>query len=690
MLAAVGGKRRKGLVLLVGCAAFVAAAGVVGVVLVLRFLPDLRREEELTRVEDTDYRFRIVHPGPGWRLMASDDAQSVNPYALAGAMNATGGTVGLVLAEHADGMDLAAAEASVVQSMMVDASARSEPRTVDFHGLPARRLALEGDMEGLVFHFDVLVFLHRGYLYQLFCATPAATADRGSHAEQFFAAFSILPGEVRGRDRRIAVADQRGAGWRIASGRFESASYGLVLDGSEPFQLVDPFELDASDPFAEAGIFLPPDVYVFVIPEVVVGADVPAYAEDVRRRASAPGDAHGEPVVHEVAGRRVAFDSYTLDGAVPFHYRTGALPLDDRVVQIQVSSRSAERVDAALPDALARLRVLSSEERRALHVDLESEPDTRVAVGDGWSIRAGVYRDFATGFRWSSPTRAWRVRGGDSATRRHEAARVSMELPDEGISGYVTLEPRVDADPAAEHRRLLEAFGVMPREGEPQTRTQQLGAVTGLRTRTVVQDGHLDFDYELATAPVAGGTLSMLVWCAGSVRPEGRDAIGEAVASLELPGEPMRPSAVEGSRHIDERFGFAFDSPWPGTVPQDLTPAHVAATTSIVTVTRGRRFVMVFAVSSPAASVDATMRVVLDVMMDRLGGSNPFSSADEGAATLGGRPATMKRVRTLAEDLALVTHESGGTVYGVVVVQPHLGATPFDTITAGFRFLDPP
>ncbi|MFI5402032.1 MAG: hypothetical protein ACHQ1G_03775 [Planctomycetota bacterium] len=529
-------------------------------------------------IVDDDYRFRIAWPGDGWKLLGEADVRNLCPDAVAGAIYANN-MFGVVIVENAPGTELEPFARLLTENMPIEEKKVAAFEKATFAGKEAVRYHVSGQIEGMGFSYAGIVFFHQDHAYQVL-AWAAGDRLADVRLKQFHDAFSLTDGEVTGRVRRDAVKDARGVGFRVTGGVFESVT-GLHVAPVLPWTIAVGVELDLMDTEAEVGIVhQSPEIYVALTPEKAPGEGREAMAARLRESLAADVGAvvTDESVVIPFAGGDLSLRALRRDGPPAFEYLHGVGLQGDEVVQVTAWYAAAKRQEARtlVADALRGVTFLSPDRRAALKAALLAAPDPENAVGEGWSLRGGVYRDFDRDIEWTKPKGFWRASAGDDARLANEDATLYLTEPDRGLTALLLLEEGEGWSAEEYHATITEqSFGA----GAPKPVPRRIGDADGL-----VSEGDRSLDgpplrFRIATAVHGGVAMQFVVWAPPEVLARESAAADAAIDGVRF--RQLDPSGEQDGRYHDLRFGHSIEAPkgWPR---KDMTPEGAGTIASFV------------------------------------------------------------------------------------------------------------
>jgi hypothetical protein len=647
-------------------------------------------------IVDEDYRFRLDWPGEGWKLLGEEDARKLLPSAVAGVYK-DGWLFGVVIVEQADVVDIDAFFETIVESMPLEDKHLVERESVQFVGRRAVRFVLTGQISGIRARYVGYVFESEGHLYQVLGSSVVGRPGVSASGHQpFFDAFSLLPGEVRGREATTSTPDRQGVGWTVENGTFLSAAYGIRVDPPEGWRVAVGAELDEIDVDAEVALVSQkPEAYIVLTAEVIRGVDHDTYSAKVSLGRQEDCVSTGPPVEMSVFGRTVPMKRYRMHVPLAVDYVQGLAFEGDLGVQVvgwsvaPATSRALPRIEAAV----AGIRFLEAEELKALRLRL-GRAAGRSQVGKGWALRAGRYTNFELGLRWERPEGYWRVTAGQAARAEYgEETLLVFEEPSLGLIGYLTACPIIEVTPEEYHDRVIdegkEMVGVTDEiSSAPIALGEGHGRVSTIDT---TPDGvPFRFRHMTAVHGDLGVQISVSGFKGNMGAPEAEAAARDVVRALFLPSRTPPAMETSGSRYTDRRMGYEFDL--PGWSCRTMTPVRIKALGSSVAWSKERGMVQTLAVCvfGQVQDMDWFRKFVTQVFREKVG-RMAGAAPEQDRSTLGGVPCD--RIvwdgdgrGTRAEALLL---QRGNIFYCLLAVGPSgRKALDVEALKAGFRLLD--
>jgi hypothetical protein len=634
-------------------------------------------------IRDDDYRFELVAPEAGWKLLPEADAQKIAPSAIAGAVAPSSRVFGMVIAEQLLGMELPHFVDLVVGQMPLEGKVVEERTNVQYQGEAATRVVLNGTFRDIPLRYSLLLFEHDGYGYQLL-AWGTRDQVSASDLSPFAAAFKLLPGEVRGRSVSRPTVDTQGVGWRVKSGNYESAVTGLRFVPQAGFRVLIGDELGRVNSEATVGwISQNPDVYTIVLTERFAQGSFEGMRDLVTSEFKA-GIPNVETRSHfelPVLGETRSFE--VLEGEPEFTYVYGAFAAGEQLVQlIAWYARGAKEHGLEVVKAgAAGLSLMGDDVCRELATQLGRLADPQNTVGRTFALRRGRYLDFDGHLSWSAPESGiWEVSTGTEA--RAQAADATLYLREARSSTYGKLSLEPATDPERFHSATLAKY--------PAVEVTSKGAVRGRGKQplnftvsggTAAGDG-LQYEYRIATAVRDGTGYALLFWGMKDLLDE--RASLDAVRNLEATPE-LKSTSRSNGEYQDLRLGFAVRLPdsWAFA---DQTPAQTASVGTVVSFSQGNKAITIVAMAALSAGQDEAWftHFLTDVMREPL--AKISSEPSERQVRFLNQPARQITYESLLNRVDLLVFTRDRTSYGIV--SSDRTDETFELARKAFRLLD--
>jgi len=593
--------------------------------------------------EDRDYCFRITAPDRTWRLLDEAAARKLADDAVAGMTDLRGTFwVVKVLPLGAETLDDVTATARATLESVLEEAALGAVDPSPFGELPARRWETTGSSGGLATRFRHLHVARGGFCYQLFGWQAAAAAQIHKHPADLDALahhFEMTEGEPRVRTYTAPPFEARGVGWRVEAGVYRDAVRGIEIRPADGWRLLVGDALAAIDDAAFVGLeaegAIELALYDDPVPGAVAAEREAAMRADYEQIYGAP--LAGEPIAASIAGLDFAIRAWGPSEARDLRSHHGVRVAGGRALQVVVwyAGAMADRASALLPAAFASITAMEPAARAALAAALVVDGDPESAIGRDFSLRRGVYRDFARGFTWTKPAGWWEL---DLTAEEDDDAILRFRELATGLTGMVQKWEAGEATLEEFHRSLVERLE--PMDPIPPPTPVDLDGVAALATE--LRPGYLDEPHRwtVVTAKRDGIAYELAIRAPEALYDAARAQVVAATTALRLPARLVAGEWVEGS-YVDCRLGFRFDPPgpekWRGRV---ATPTALEPIASMTHFQRDGVFVYVGAVESIDDDFDDGL--LRDLVLQSLARPLPMGEREpvESAATLGGWPAT--------------------------------------------------
>jgi len=653
-------------------------------------------------IVDPDYQFQLSVPGPGWRLLPEKEMRRLLPDAVAGASESGHGLAdryGAVIVEVYSGdKPRQLAELLVANMPVEDRQLVSMVDTV-FAEQPAVRYQVTGKINGVELRYLNTVFFHQGHAYQVLSWGLAGQVDDKALLA-FASAFHLIAGPVRDRSKVHKVADERGVGWRVQGGVFQSASYGLTLRASDGWQLAVGEELARMNDSAEVGmVHGGPEAYLVLIPEPLNGERAAEFEKTLLERdAAALGvePVAGPPWSATVAGQTVQFARYRhpkqpleyLLGVI-FHGQMAYLTMTWYELSFSDKGRSL------LQTGLSGLEFLTEPARQAVRGELLALPDGQAAIGATYALRRGVYRDFAQGLTWRKPPGPLRILTGAEARKHNQDATLVFEQPETGLHGLLiaeTAEVAAGAYHQAATRKLVPP-GPRGRRLRPPALPSAVpfGGLPGLATTVEHALSGVVLTQQLVSAAGGGHAYQVMLWGRPAAMADGGPWARAVLMGFTFGA--LAPQTWEGESLRDERMGFSFRPPAAlgvGWHHKDVTPDEIRPLGTMMKWEDGHYAVTVIAIHALERGQDEDW-FFEQVRQHGHGRFAMLSSEQVATDRLGGEPArrvSMKQLGQLHGELLLLGRDRTFYCLAVDAMAGALDPATTDSLKAEFRFLD--
>ncbi|HVC94829.1 MAG TPA: hypothetical protein VND64_14115 [Pirellulales bacterium] len=180
------------------------------------------------------------------------------------------------------------------------------------------------------------------------------------------------------------------------------------------------------------------------------------------------------------------------------------------------------------------------------------DPDN--VVGATFSLRAGVYRDFESGFSFRKPAGLWTAKAGDQARQQHAAARLLLSERASGTAILVIPETIPNLKHDDYHRLLLRRMQAAP---NTPVRRVPLGDLEVQVSRFDRRVKELEFTYVLITSVRDQRHVQLLVY---GLRPNMSridERLNDIISGLKVPRQPETARLDAANALTDVRLGFS-------------------------------------------------------------------------------------------------------------------------------------
>lgn len=521
-------------------------------------------EAKIEEIVDPDYCFRLKVPGEEWELLSDQQIAEMAPSSIAGALIFTKAVVASVEVLPLDNKDLSEFMKITQNVFIENGGTKGFPYDLDFRGIPAIQYTSRIPINGVEYEVVNLVFIHQSFGYHLKCRGRKGT-NVESHAREFWDAFSITEGTVRSRQEVENIDDFIGLGRRILEGRFESASIGMAYNSNEDWSVVHNLELNNSYPDAEFGVKNTKDeVTITVLSDVIEGRDLKVYERNVLAQVD-KGDEDSDAKLLgryriRVGEHPVEFNLFQTKQALVRFVLEGVLYLAERAYRFSIEGKKGEPEEFlnSVAIGLSHMEFLSPEQRDQLQEIMTGQVDPENDVGHDWSLRRGLYRDFAYGFTWEKPAGFWRVEPSQVQEINANSVSPRLRIREAGLGISVKLTTTRNSGFTLEE--LHSQFP--PRFNEPpDTYRMQLDGGPAL-----VSQGYIGcelYGCEHRFVSTIRNSNVYVIEVSGSKESMLRhsDRVDDAVNAFKFPGRSLVPFEWDGNTFINYKFGYAVDLP---------------------------------------------------------------------------------------------------------------------------------
>ncbi len=667
------------------------------VALALFSLAGLGRAQQVVEsdaIVDHDFSFRLEKRDDTWRLLGEEDVRKIVPDALAGGTS-LGGVWGAIIAETAFTSDVKEYAEVLLSGMELENKVVELSEPVTFGGRNAYRTVVRGTTAGIDFRFRNTVYMKDGWAFQVL-SWGVAQASNATALTFFESKYTILPDEARGRTMQTETIDTNGVGWRMLGGVFESAALRMAAEPRGDWRVVVGAELMGMSSSAEVGlVHTNPEIYVIVIAEPVAGADRKAFRQSMLDDAKLGATEAAPKTLSVMGGEREFLDLHTEE-TLPLDWLYGVFFVDDFCFQVRTwhtSRISKEEAGEYIRDGLAGLRVLESEDLARLERDLDAMPDSQNRVGTTYSLRRGIYRDFASNLTWTKPEGYWRVLVGEEARAENEDATLHLEEPALGIFGLLIIEPSFGVEDLDFHRLIQEnTFGADHAIMGEEPRAVTLGKEKGLTSVANLDFGAYEIEYHVVTVTNEAVAVQLLLYGLPGNLAAASGSVNAAIAGLRF--TDLEPVTETEQRYRDERLGFEFRPPSSDWRRSDRTPEPLRSVSSFMAWTNeDDATIQVMTICALGEGQDEVwFQELVETMargnLERLDEEIRDSSPTTGRGTLAGLPCRVLRWEPASGTIDILHLLRDRTFYGVLIAGPSEADLDVSAIAKGLRLLD--
>lgn len=619
---------------------------------------------------DEHFRFSIKGLDAKWQLLDKERKMSILPDAAAVAQR-IGGGYGAVVVEPFENADLQSYSDLMqtnYEGMLVDFKADEERKT-EFHGIPAIQRSATGKLNGIELDYEIILFLREGLGYQILAWEPRKEADR-SNLMAFIGAVSLDEGALS-FPPPDPLPDGSGIGNRVVKNRYESAVSRLAAAPTGQWGLLWGAGMIATGEDAEIGLVRPEQgIYLTVTSEPITEE----HRERFLSSATAglvEGAQHKETKRSEFGGESFELTRASVSGDTPIDVYLGNVvrgQLGYRVKAWHLRRKEGERFDS-IQEGLKAFSFLDDAAVDSLRKELVSSPDTYGAVGEKFSVRGGVFRDFGTGVVWKRPAGFWKFQVGDEALAQNEEISLQAVEIETGFKTQLLTETLSVDDPEAYHqaaRSILEKGGFTPLEKK--LPSVVVDGIPVLRSCFVFEAVDDTLEYHLATAVKDGRGYQMNSFAKPEVMKAYPQLSEETLAGYSFPGDTLKATKTAGGRFHDLRMGFQLSlSGGPWTIKEEPHPV-ISKMGNIVSFRGQSAVVNHFAIQADGAGNDASKA---SKMMENLFRVNLDRASSEGSQsrseTVAGRPATIRSGASGGNYMHFILFDVGGVAHFAVV-----------------------
>lgn len=645
-----------------------------------------------------NYRFKIGGLDNKWKILSPSEVKSIVPDASAGAFR-VGGMYGVIIVEPLGDVDPTDYMELLISNMR-GAVPQLEVVSVDdtdHKGHPAKEAEIDAVVNGIPIKYRSVAFIHQGHGYQLLCWHGRKSSSEKPYVQEFFDSVDIVEGEV-GPPPAEVLADFNGVGRRVKDGHFESPIYRLTARALNGWSLMGELELAAINDSAELGMsHAGKGCYLSVIPERLT-TEFEEYRADTLASAVAAFEEMGEVTEQEstsfrVAGQKVDFNTYTVAGPIGTSFFLGLYQREGVAYQIQawhVAQKSGD-FSEVIAEGIAGIGFMSRSKARRIESELAALPDPQHAVGPGFSLRKGVYRQFPQGIVWKKPEGIWRIATGDSAALSNPDSSMQAEALSSGVYLQLITEDASEFTEEEYHDLILENFkAVEGFEKLSPLPDVEIDGQPAKMVRVLQKSQSSTIEFRVATTIRGKSAHQIVLWSQEEIMQQSDKLIEEALQGFSLKNRPIEETEKGSNWYRDNRVGFRIEVPGSSwTLKENLHPTFKPVGNSVQFLKRSGS-VMVMAINIPDnrnanETINNLLRGVLKVNLDRAS----ESGANEVTTTIAGKKARVIESVSGREHLRAATFLDGSTIYLLVIGATNESASDklLDDVKARFELL---
>jgi len=514
--------------------------------------------------------FRLTSPGAGWRLLDEEGVRDIQPRAVAGLVS-NDELYNVVVVENLPADSLTELARYWADNSGLDNAKVNLFEELRFNDLPAVRWMVSGESAGTAWSQHFVIFIHGQSLFRLVSwANSAAVQPDGSSFEPFMESFSFLKVEHAVAPTSELQPEHAGIGWLSSKGMWKSSAHGMAIELTEEWSIVTGEDLLGWDLDADIGI-LDNDSHA----KLTLGFERldrrlrTQRAADFFKQAASEGVERREAILMQLAGEEIelrVYDPSTSgdDGSVGMRRLVGYEPREEHCIRIRVDYPIA-REGAALENlraAFAAMRVMEREERLGVEARIESSFEEINEVGDGYSLRGGMYRDFRFGLSWKRPSLQWQVETGAAAIARVPDSALTFSNPYWDIQGAVIPVPVQTLQTEDLHAHALaESFPPASFEALGEVRRLKLGEVEAQLSLLRPTMSLAPNEYRLVTAANDSWAFKIHVWGSPSSLSLASEELEAALLGFAISASPTPAKNASSGALYDDRLGFQLLSP---------------------------------------------------------------------------------------------------------------------------------
>ena len=593
--------------------------------------------------EDFDYAFSLRRPSTNWQFLSEKNAAQLHPDAMMAMTGAKMPGFFAVIAEELEG-SLDTYVHLIASNYGEDAVLGKESLEID--GRPAVKMTFKQTINGIEFRYVNCLLKKNDFAFQLVgWATASQFASVERDLEAIATSFAFAKDRQPRARSRVGIEDDYGFDWIIKDNVYSNASFGFRLIPANGMRLMGRDELMQINNAADAGLVSsqPATYHMYLVEKTkddLIGKLISDWEKEMGVDSSGVQEAAVEfagqdarqRVYHDIEIEGILFDwtwTYFLRDGVLYRYISW-WPSSDRKDALPVFEKS-----------LNQLSWLNGDQQRSLQQEL-SLLDANNAVGADYSLRNGVFRDFAGGYTYTLPSGLWKANAGDAALTENPECRLDIGKSDEGI--YLQLIPEKDLDMSAEeyHRAILANFEVAADTPIEEAKSGTLDLK--LSSFDTEHDG-ISLTWRLASAVRDNRYVQLLAWAVKDNESQLNHRLSELLQGLSLPENS--PQAVKRTSHAiqDYRLGYQM-SYKPDWKAEPTAHPSLGPIASMISVEHPRGAVIGMGVCTPMT--DFTEDMMIDGMLRNSAIKLDPTTRVDSESTLAGLPARCVRFKGMA------------------------------------------
>jgi hypothetical protein len=516
------------------------------------------------------FGFSLTTPDSTWRILDEEQVKEIQPLAVAGLVNSDG-IYNVVVIESLPSQslkDLAHHWADNSGLQNAELNLFEEQR---FGGEPAIRWMVSGKSSEKDWTQHFVIFVREKSLYRLVSWAPTEKLNLdGSSFQPFLDAFELSAIDHESAAATAPAPEANNVGWLITKGAWKSAAYGIEIQPTDDWRLVYGAELREWNSLAAIGMIDADSSSRLTLQfERIDKKHRGIWNKLTFERFASELAERREAILANFAGHEIELRVYDPapggDGSAPgMRTLIGCETRTDLCVQFRIDYPIARESVALenLSQAFASMRLMEHEETRSIDARVKSAFSEPNQVGDGYSLRSGVYRDFRLGLAWKRPTTEWEIETGQAAIERLPDAVLAFHNPYWSLRGAVVPTPKQSVQSEGWHRQVLgQTFASMRTEITESGHSVQLGDLTGRCSGVLPTLESSPIEYRVLTATNDSWAFKILLWGPPSSFKLAQDEVAALLKSFTISASPNSAVVTSTGAMYDDRLGFQLLSP---------------------------------------------------------------------------------------------------------------------------------